>query len=403
MCGLSPLALWVGTHENPADDPTRGHPLRPPHTLEPSAAAAIEKICQRHRWVYLVTKAQWQARLKTWDQTLGFPGEGPQRRPMPSQNEGRDLRVRVTELTMKRYAARIADFEVWLGSQGLGRLDHLVKNPASLNAALTPYLQGLYNAQKPVSHGSVLLAGLQFFHPCVVGHLSETRTPMPLEVLLAVAVCAWTKGLYRTGMAILLGYHLLLRPSEIGEAKRRHLTLPSDTGGSTDSGVFAVTRSKTAARTTLLQSVIIEDPRILSLAEKVYGSDPPDCLWVRGGLIQLQRNFNVIKRALQLHQAPYTLGSLRAGGAVEFLRRTNNSPGLQIRGRWMSAKSMYHYTQMSVAAISMVQLAGPVRRTILELASIAGSLFDQWQPQRVPELDMSLWQATAHHPVDTLR
>eukprot|EP00971_Amphidinium_carterae_P078454 1551722-Amphidinium_carterae.2 len=132
MCGLSPLALWVGTHENPADDPTRGLPLRPPQVLEASAAEAIEKICQRHRWVYLVTKAQWLARLRTWDQTLGFPGEGPQRRPMPLQNEGRDLRVRVTELTMKRYAARMADFEAWLISQGLGRLDQLVKNPASL-------------------------------------------------------------------------------------------------------------------------------------------------------------------------------------------------------------------------------------------------------------------------------
>eukprot|EP00971_Amphidinium_carterae_P349166 6490879-Amphidinium_carterae.1 len=174
-----------------------------------------------------------------------------------------------------------------------------------------------------------------------------------------MVVCAWTRGLQRTATALLLGYHLLLRPAEIGEAKRGHLTLPGDTGGALDSGVFAIMRSKTSARTTLLQSVVIEDPKILLLAEHVYGADPPDCLWIRGGLLRLQRNFTKIKQILQLEGLPYTLGSLRAGGAVEYLRRTSNASGLQIRGRWMSQKSMYHYTQMTCLPVTpMLHVAG---------------------------------------------
>eukprot|EP00971_Amphidinium_carterae_P296403 5888163-Amphidinium_carterae.1 len=73
-------------------------------------------------------------------------------------------------------------------------------------------------------------------------------------------------------------------------------------------------RSKTASRTTLLQSVIVEDVKLLQLAEQLIGADPRDSLWLRGGLARLQHNFTQLKRDLELHHTPYTLGSLRAGG-----------------------------------------------------------------------------------------
>eukprot|EP00971_Amphidinium_carterae_P027015 532764-Amphidinium_carterae.1 len=195
------MAMWVGTEENPADDPTRGRELRPQSELTDSALEAMQQIVQKHRWVYLVTKSQWQARDRLWDPTKGYQGEGPIQRMLPVENTGRDLRVRVTEATMRRYAARISDFRSWLSSQNLGELDLLVRSPEKLNATLVPYLQGLYNAGRPVSYGSWLLAGIQMYYPQVVGQLqpswavqrqwnllspSETRTPLPVEVLLAL-------------------------------------------------------------------------------------------------------------------------------------------------------------------------------------------------------------------------
>eukprot|EP00971_Amphidinium_carterae_P317221 6306570-Amphidinium_carterae.1 len=135
-------------------------------------------------------------------------------------------------------------------------------------------------------------------------------------------------------------------------------------------------RSKTSSRTTLLQSVVIEDHKLLMLAEHVFGSDPSDCLWIQGGLLRLQRHFVQCKRALQLSSSPYTLGSLRAGGAVEFLRRTSNAAGLQVRGRWTTQKSMYHYTQMSLAAVAISRLPDDARQTIFALAHMASTLLD---------------------------
>eukprot|EP00971_Amphidinium_carterae_P277412 5505535-Amphidinium_carterae.1 len=353
LCGIVPLPMWIGTSENPSDDPTRGRALRQCGHLCREAQEAVRCTASRFKWVFLVTKAQWKARRDQWDSSLGFPGEGPQQRTMPPQNQGQDLRVRVSTLTMRRYADRLAAFQRWLSDHKLGEVQELVRDPIKINAVVVPYLQGMYNEAKPVSHGSFLLAGLQLYYPHTIGHLqpswqiqrqwnqlspSEARTPLPLEVLLALAVGAWVQGLQRTAVALMLGFHLLLRPAEIGSAKRKHLTLPSDTGGALDSGVFAIMKPKTA-RTTLLQSVVIEDPKLLLLAEGVFGLDPPESLWIRGGLAKLQANFSSLKRSLDIHDTPYTLGSLRAGGSVEYLQRTSNSAGLQIRGRWASQKS----------------------------------------------------------------
>eukprot|EP00971_Amphidinium_carterae_P210932 4185404-Amphidinium_carterae.2 len=404
FCHITPLPMWIGTDENPSDDPTRGRRLRDSLVMSDRARREVERIAEQNRWAFLVTKAQWAARRSTWDASLGFPGEGPQRREIPLENKGQDLRVRVSAVTMRRYAERIADFQEWLNQHDLGEVKDLADDPAMLNAALTPYLQGLYNDQKPVSYGSFLLAGLQLYYPQTINRMqpswqiqkqwnqlapSETRVPTPVEVLLALAVVAWVTGLQRTSTALLLGFHLLLRPAEIGNAKRRHLTLPSDTSGALDSGVFAIMKPKTA-RTTLLQSVVIEDPKLLLLAEGIFGADHPDSLWIRGGLARLQANFHSLKRKLSIQTSPYTLGSLRAGGAVEYLRRTSNSAGLQIRGRWVSQRSMFHYTQLSLAAVSVHSIQKETREKLFAFARMASTLLDprQWTREaRVEEVN----------------
>eukprot|EP00971_Amphidinium_carterae_P332684 6466947-Amphidinium_carterae.1 len=154
FCDLVPVPVWVGTEENPADDPTRGRPLRECVPLEDIAEKGIQKALEKYRWTLLVTRAQWDARKQMWDGCLGFPGEGPERRAVPRENQGRDLRVRVSSLTLRRYKERLEVFQDWLTEQGLGTVSELVKDEEKINAALVPYLQGLYNQQRPLSHGS---------------------------------------------------------------------------------------------------------------------------------------------------------------------------------------------------------------------------------------------------------
>eukprot|EP00971_Amphidinium_carterae_P206628 4099831-Amphidinium_carterae.5 len=174
FCHMTPLPLYmdhIGTEENPADDPTRGRGLRERLLLSPQASHAIERISEQHRWVFLVTWAQWAAKKRTWDASLGFPGEGPQKKELPMENKGKDLRVRVSPVTMRRYAERINALQCWLDQHDLGEVKQLAMDPSKINAAVMPYLQGLYNEQKPVSHGSLLLAGIQLYYPQTTGHL----------------------------------------------------------------------------------------------------------------------------------------------------------------------------------------------------------------------------------------
>ncbi len=77
------------------------------------------------------------------------------------------------------------------------------------------------------------------------------------------------------------------------------------------SGVLKVPNAKTAERGARLQSVLIEDVKLLELAQIICGADPPNYLLVPVGFRGLQRRFDLIKKALGLCETPFTLGSLR--------------------------------------------------------------------------------------------
>eukprot|EP00971_Amphidinium_carterae_P204462 4057303-Amphidinium_carterae.1 len=87
----------------------------------------------------------------------------------------------------------------------------------------------------------------------------QFRVPMPLTILLSFCVLAWHWAWYRLSAALLLGYHLMLRPGELTNALRHHLVLPCDLGGDMSTGVLCIPRSKTSERASRLQSVVIED------------------------------------------------------------------------------------------------------------------------------------------------
>eukprot|EP00971_Amphidinium_carterae_P246465 4895366-Amphidinium_carterae.1 len=229
-----------------------------------------------------------------------------------------------------RYQQRVKHFADWLVQfHGLS-LVNLVWETDSLVAKLELYLQWMYEQQLPVSYGSWCLAGLQYQWPQLVGNLrgawkvqtqwqkmipSRIRSPLPLEVMLAMSVIAFHWGWPRMGCAILLSFHAMLRPSEFANGMRQHIVLPSDLGGSPSSGVFCIPRSKTSNRTVLLQSVVIEDPIVLGLLQYVYRFDGPSTVLMKGGLSAFQVRWDLIKRALDIHASPWGLSSLRGGGA----------------------------------------------------------------------------------------
>eukprot|EP00971_Amphidinium_carterae_P291822 5792924-Amphidinium_carterae.1 len=207
----------------------------------------------------------------------------------------------------------------------------LVNDVEQLNRLLVAYLQRLAIDERPVSWGSFLLAGLQQWQPSLHGRLHPAwvvlrqwsnrfvpavQKPMPLELLLSLAVGAVLKGWWRMGVALMLGYHLLLRPAEIANLRREDILLPTDLGGCWQYGIVKIAQSKTATHFTLLQAVTVEDSKPLALLTALIKDDAPRMLLLPGGLAGLQAKFAYLMTWLNCRGSGFTLASLRSGGAT---------------------------------------------------------------------------------------
>jgi hypothetical protein len=206
----------------------------------------------------------------------------------------RDLRIN---------AKCIDQFANWQRANEALNLEDLVDYAVVLSAFLVAYIQFLRNSSCSITWGAETLAGIQWRWPRLRGQLRppwaiqkqwrniqsyELRVPLPLAVLLAVRTADSAQGCYRFAVALVLEFRCFLRPVEIGVARRVELLLPRDTGDSR-LGVVAVQAAKTAERGAKLQSVLMEDPYVISLVNRTFGQDLPTVArarWSRG--VQLE-------------------------------------------------------------------------------------------------------------------
>eukprot|EP00971_Amphidinium_carterae_P064672 1281609-Amphidinium_carterae.1 len=101
---------------------------------------------------------------------------------------------------------------------------------------------------------------------------------------------------------------------------------------------------------------MVTDPTVVSLASCLLGQDASSAPLVRGGLRELHRKFDYLRAALHLERSPFTLSTLRGGGAVWHIQQCQSLAMLQWRGRWASERSVQHYLQLGLAAAEMASL-----------------------------------------------
>eukprot|EP00971_Amphidinium_carterae_P196339 3895684-Amphidinium_carterae.1 len=199
---------------------------------------------------------------------------------------------------------------------------------------------------------------------------------MPARIALALAVTAWAVNWRRTALALLLAFQGLLRPGELAALRRQHILLPQDLAGSEQSLVICITQSKTTQRAARLQSVMVTDPIVVDLASCLLHHDAASAPLVRGGLRELHKKFAYLREALNLAVSPFTLGTLRGGGAIWHIQQSQSLAMLQWRGRWASERSVQHYLQLGLAATALASLEPETRKKIEAMAALAGALLD---------------------------
>eukprot|EP00971_Amphidinium_carterae_P218096 4329399-Amphidinium_carterae.2 len=415
FANLQLLTGWIRSEANPSDDPTRMATLRSPLVRDEALALEIQRVRQEWAYPFQATLQMWFDRgwdhrqaSRLFDTTLGFPGEGPRLSWAGQKQDLRDtdLRVRVQPATVKRYGAQLRMFVSWaVDNYQLANGDKVWELPGeSLCPLLCAYVQHQYVTGAPFQHGLDLLAGVQMVRPDVAGAIKPawqmqrqwskltpvgTRPPMPEQIMLALAEASWTLGLRRVAAGIVLMYHCLLRPNEAATCQRSQLLLPSDICPGSKEAAVALPQTKTSDRGARLQSVSIDDETVVDLLTRIFGADPPYRSLVAGGSRGLQLFFERVRKAVGLGGSPWTLATLRGGGALAFLRMTGgNIIWLQYRGRWESARSMRHYIQAGLAMQAYSSLTMDVKLRIATLADLAPTLltspnclqaFEDWE------------------------
>ena len=110
---------------------------------------------------------------------------------------------------------------------------------------------------------------------------------------------------------------------------------------------------KASARAAKVQSVVIDDPKLLSFFSRVWGNLKPGEALMPGGNVALRRLFVSASKVLSTQSAPWTLGSLRGGGLCHFFSTTGNITAAQFRGRWDSARTLSHYLIEAMVLLSL--------------------------------------------------
>eukprot|EP00971_Amphidinium_carterae_P091418 1809874-Amphidinium_carterae.1 len=199
---------------------------------------------------------------------------------------------------------------------------------------------------------------------------------MPHKVALAIAATGWIQGHYRFSIAILLGFVALLRPGEISALRRGHMVLPTDIAGFSESLTIAITHSKTSTRSSRLQSVLVADSLVIDLLHALVGSDASSAPLLKGGHVAFVSMFDQARKALLLEDSPFTLSTLRGGGAIWQIQFCQSLAVLQWKGRWSSEKSVQHYLQVGLAATSLTQLSDQSRQLVLRMAELSLTLLN---------------------------
>ena len=449
------------TRLNVADDPTRSVPLRQPQgpclcrLLKPEELRAALGLCCLPRstasWARLsllltfrVSRASllwflgslrqplrslWQPqespeppkegpRATTalgFDQTLGYPGEGPlgprnsqdcarrsarAGRPLP---EGRP----VLQQTSKNRTALLVAFGEWLQAAGFGASSFEEWPAEEVSKALARFGRELFEAGFPYWHLAETINAVAAKRPEIRRQLQgawdvafawmslEPHThhvAMPAVVLLAVLSVALLWG-WRTEAGLFgLSWGALLRIGEAIGATRASLVLPRDVLGAQQFILLRIAEPKTRFRAARHQAAKLEAADLVTLVDMAFARlQPSSRLWPYSAQT-LRRRLDSILESLLIPTArneerPLDLGSFRPGGATYLLQATEDAELVRRRGRWVSHKVMEVYLQEIAASTFFPALAPAAKKRVMEAASCFPSLLmqaRQWTQNGIP-------------------
>lgn len=271
--------------------------------------------------------------------------------------------------TRNRRDALLSAFDTWLAENMRTTLEALL-NASSLDAdwvaeALVAYGKDLYQAGKAYGRFSETINAITAKRPSlrrripqawdlafnwVVDEPHEHNAALPMSVMLAIVALSLLWGWSREAAVIAMTWTGVLRIGESLAASRGDLVLPQDSAPGSWYALLLIKSPKTRGRAAKHQSSRIDPEDVVQLLSAVFGGlSRNEMLWPASPAT-LRRRFCLLQAALGISAAgdgsyPYSLNSLRPGGATFWLQSTEDAEFVRRKGRWLSTRVLEIYLQ----------------------------------------------------------
>jgi len=209
----------------------------------------------------------------------------------------------------------------------------------------------------------------------------KKRVPCPVELLRFLFVGGLVNALildapkagqwFSFSVALLVGFHGLLKPGELVGVTRRCLTLPRQLAfAAVDAAVLAILDPKTKFHLGRAQFTVIRHAITIAwlrwLATDLGGKQKIFLLTTTS----FRRLFRHVCSQLHISSCGLTPSSLRAGGATFLFQEGHLIDRIRFLGRWRSLATLERYIQEAAATLVLAQLPHKAERTLHQLDGI---------------------------------
>ena len=268
-------------------------------------------------------------------------------RALPTKAARRAARLRLGPLqrqliapnTALRYRAALRLFFRFLFQQHF----RMPTTAVALDQCIAKFIESLWHEGDPLSYATDCLSGMQFHLPTTRGKLvyswrlikawKKAEIPTratPFLPSFVTAVAAYPHFSTSEVIAILVGFHCLLRTGELFRLQWQHFEInPSQT-----LGVLTLPSTKSGNRFGYVESVSVTEKTLLRFIAKGKQRFPPEALLISDTPCRFRDIFDNAVTHANLLEGLWKPYSLRRGGATQHFRDSGSMDATCLRGRW---------------------------------------------------------------------
>lgn len=321
----------------------------------------------------------------------------------------------VLQQTRNRREVLLELFNQWLSTNMRTTLEALLDSSTfdveAVSEALVAYGKDMYQAGKSFGRFSETINAVTARRPTlrrqvasawdlafnwVVDEPHEHHAALPQSLLLACVGLALLWGWAREAALIAMTWAGVLRVGETLAARREDLVLPSDAAPGVWFAILKIKAPKTRGRAARHQSSRIDPEDIVQLLAAVFERLlPSEMLWPFSPAT-LRRRFACLLSALGLGpgadgQLPYSLSSLRPGGATYWLLETEDAEYVRRKGRWLSTRVLEIYLQEASVATYDRRMSDVTKSRIASLSKQFPSILKKAIFLKKNNISETLW------------